>query len=62
MATSIVTGSLDSESLSACKMSLVTLCNGPGVSKVKLNASPVHAMTLVWTETTTVSSLSAALS
>jgi hypothetical protein len=62
MATSIVTGSLDSDSLSACRMFLVTLCNGAGVSRVKLNAYPVHAVTLVWTETTTVSSLTSALS
>jgi hypothetical protein len=27
----------------------VTLCTGAGVSKVKLNALPVHAVTLVWT-------------
>jgi hypothetical protein len=47
MATIIVTGSLDSDSLSACKMLLVTLYNGAGVSKVKFNASPVHAVTLV---------------
>jgi hypothetical protein len=59
MATSVPTGSPDSASLSACMMSLVTLCSGAGVSKVKLNASPVHAVTLVWTETTTVSSLTA---
>jgi hypothetical protein len=32
-------------------MLLVTLCNGAGKSKVKLNASPVHAVTLVWMET-----------
>jgi hypothetical protein len=61
MATSIVTGSYDSDSLSACQMLLVTLCNGAGVSTVKLKTSPVHAVTLVWTETTTVSSLTAAL-
>jgi hypothetical protein len=39
-----------------------TLCNRAGVSTVKLKASPVHAVTLVWTETTTVSSLTAVLS
>jgi hypothetical protein len=59
MATSIPTGGPDSHSLSACMMSLETLCSGAGISKVKLNALPVHAVTLVWTETMTVSSSSA---
>jgi hypothetical protein len=62
MATSNVTGSLNSDSLSTCTMLLVTLCNGAGVSRVKLNASPVHAVMLVWNENTTVSYLTAALS
>jgi hypothetical protein len=40
-------------------MLLVTLCSGADVSTVKSTASPVHAVTLVWMETTTVSSLTA---
>jgi hypothetical protein len=60
MATSIPTGGPDSDSLSACTMLLVTLCSGAGVSTMKSTASPVHAVTLVWMETTTVSSLNAA--
>jgi hypothetical protein len=60
MAISIVTESFACNSLSAGKMPLVTLCNGAGMPTVKLNASPVYAVTLVWTETTTVSSLTAA--
>jgi hypothetical protein len=42
-------------------MLLVTLCSGAGVSRVKLNTLPVHAVTVVWTETTTVSFLTASV-
>jgi hypothetical protein len=61
MATSVATGGPDSDSLSAYTMLLVTLCSCTGVSTVKSTASPVHAVTLVLTEMTTVSSLTAAL-